>query len=176
MTTRDRVYTAATKVLARVLLPLAHLHAPGHARYVACQWALGFRFPREDLDGLHPAAFRAFTAARTDAFWAHGLPIGLTSGHRDAAEQHRLYVEDLRSQGPPRVLHPSESPHVRGTAVDVRPLEGARWLEEHGWRHGLYRTYDNEWWHFEYRTHRPARLPYPGADRAARRNPLSDAP
>lgn len=46
--------------------------------------------------------------------------------------------------------------------MDVRPVEGSRWLEMNGWRYHLYRTYDNEWWHFEFRANRPARLPYPG--------------
>ena len=40
----------------------------------------------------------------------------------------------------------------------------ARWLERYGWRYHLYRVYDNEWWHFEYRPDgRPPRLPNPGA-------------
>ena len=41
--------------------------------------------------------------------------------------------------------------------------EGAQWLEKHGGRYGLYRVYDNEWWHFEYRTAGPVRLPHPDA-------------
>ena len=49
---------------------------------------------------------------------------------------------------------------MRGLALDVRPTEGARWLEQHGGRYGLYRIYDNEWWHFEYRTVEPVRLPH----------------
>lgn len=53
-----------------------------------------------------------------------------------------------------------------GLALDVRPTEGARWLEQHGGRYGLYRVYDNEWWHFEYRTPGRAdcriRMPRPG--------------
>jgi hypothetical protein len=51
--------------------------------------------------------------------------------------------------------------------MDIRPAEGARWLEEHGGRYHLYRIYDNEWWHFEYRPENggqaPIRLPDPGA-------------
>ncbi|CCH30787.1 D-alanyl-D-alanine carboxypeptidase family protein [Actinosynnema sp. NPDC047251] len=163
MTTRERILSATTKTLARLLLPAAHLRSPGHARHVACQWALGLRFPAEDLAGLAPEVLRAFATARSEAFWRHGVLIGLTSGHRDAARQHRLYLEDQRRPGPPRVLPPAESPHVRGVALDVRPVEGARWLEEHGGHHHLYRTYDNEWWHFEYRTRRPVRRPHPGA-------------
>lgn len=165
---RDRVFWAVTRVLAMVLLPVAALRAPGYARHVACQWALAARFPAEDLSGLTWAARAAFTAARTDAFWRDGCLVGLTSGHRDAAEQHRLFTEEVRRTGSPRaarmrVLPPSESGHVKGIAMDVRPTEGARWLEEHGGRYHLHRIYDNEWWHFEYRTEVPDRLPYPGA-------------
>ena len=162
MSTRDRVFAAVTKALARCLLPVAGLTAPGHARYVACQWALAARFPAENLAGLRPELLEAFTTARTEAFWRDGQLIGVTSGYRDAADQHRLHVEDQRRPGLPKVLPPTESPHVKGFAVDVRPVEGARWLEAHGWRYNLYRTYDNEWWHFELRAHRPERLPYPG--------------
>jgi hypothetical protein len=64
------------------------------------------------------------------------------------------------------VLPPSESAHVHGIALDVRPVEGARWLERHGGRHHLYRIYANEWWHFEYLPHihsAPPRLPHSGA-------------
>ncbi|MER6898653.1 D-alanyl-D-alanine carboxypeptidase, partial [Amycolatopsis sp. NPDC000740] len=60
-------------------------------------------------------------------------------------------------------LPPAQSQHVQGVALDVRPYEGAQWLEVHGGRFGLYRVYDNEWWHFEYHPNgRPQRLPHPG--------------
>jgi hypothetical protein len=65
------------------------------------------------------------------------------------------------------VLPPEESAHVAGIAVDVRPTSGARWLERHGRQYHLYRCYDNEWWHFEYRPEyagqAPPRRPHPGA-------------
>jgi zinc D-Ala-D-Ala carboxypeptidase len=160
-------YAAVTKALAVCALPAAYLRAPGHARYVACQWALGLRFPAESLDGLDHAAMVAFTTARTEAFWRDGQLIGLTSGHRDAATQYRMFTAEVRRTGAPwiarmRVLPPEESAHVRGIAMDVRPTEGARWLEDNGWRYRLYRIYDNEWWHFEYRRRPPQRLPHPG--------------
>jgi hypothetical protein len=168
---RDVVFVAATRILAVLLLPVALLSAPGRAREVACRWALSARFPAEDLGGLTGPARAAFTAARTEAFWRYGQLIGLTSGYRDAAEQHRLFTREVERTGSPqaarrRVLPPVESSHVRGIAMDVRPTAGARWLEEHGGRYHLHRMYDNEWWHFEYHPdsgHAPARLPYPGA-------------
>jgi hypothetical protein len=163
MNTRDHVFAAITRVIAVCLLPVAYLLAPGHARYFACQWALALRFPQEDLNGLTWPTRTAFTAARSEAFWRDKQLIGLTSGHRDAAEQYRLFNDDFHRPGLPRALPPEQSAHVMGIAMDVRPTEGARWLEHNGARYDLYRTYDNEWWHFEYRPEgRPRRLPYPG--------------
>jgi hypothetical protein len=168
---RDRGYRLATRALAVLLFPVARMVAPGHARHVACQWALAARFPHEDLVGLTPAARAAFTAARTRALWPHGVLIGLTSGYRDAGVQERLFRAEVYRSGSSaaarlRTLPPAESRHVAGTAMDVRPAEGARWLELHGGRHHLYRVYDNEWWHFEYRPEGPPpRLPHPGAQR-----------
>lgn len=101
----------------------------------------------------------------------HGLLLGLTSGHRPAAEQARLFAQAVRLTGSVtaarrRVLPPRESRHVAGTALDVRPAESAEWPAEHGARFRLYRVYDNDWRHFEYRPEgRPDRLPDPGGDR-----------
>lgn len=162
---KEIVLAVVTRVLAMLLLIPAWLRSPGHARRLACGWALSLRFPAENLAGLTGGTLDAFTAARTEAFWRHRTLLGLTSGHRDAAEQHRLYVDDVAKTGAARkrVLPPKDSAHVRGTALDVRPREGAQWLEAHGARFALYRTYDNEWWHFEYWPENPpARLPHPG--------------
>jgi D-alanyl-D-alanine carboxypeptidase len=165
-----RVLEVVTRMLALLLVPVAFLRAPGRARHVACQWALALRYPAESLAGLTGPALAAFTAARAEAFWRDRQLIGLTSGHRDAAEQHRLFTEEVRRTGSreaamARVLPPGESAHVKGIAMDVRPVEGARWLEDHGGRYHLYRIYDNEWWHFEYRPETlgvpPKRLPSP---------------
>ncbi|MFB9930313.1 M15 family metallopeptidase [Amycolatopsis halotolerans] len=166
---RDRWYKAITRMLAAALLPVAFVITPGRARRTACRWALAVRFPAEDLTGLTPPTRAAFTAARTQALWRDGELIGLTSGHRDAGEQERLFAAEVRRSGSPaaarrRALPPDESRHVAGTALDIRPVEGARWLERHGARHHLYRVYDNEWWHFEHRPDGPPqRLPHPGS-------------
>ncbi|WP_336159045.1 D-alanyl-D-alanine carboxypeptidase [Amycolatopsis sp. VC5-11] len=166
---RPRVFAAVTRLLALTLLPAAFLRSPGRGRYLACQWALAMRYPAEDLAGLSEPARAAFTAARAEAFWRDHQLIGLTSGHRDAAHQHRLFAEEVHRTGSVtaarrRVLPPHESAHVRGTALDVRPTEGAAWLERHGAEYRLYRRYDNEWWHFEYHADTvPMRLPDPGA-------------
>ncbi|MFF4878690.1 M15 family metallopeptidase [Micromonospora sp. NPDC000668] len=166
--TRDLVYPAVTRLLALLLAPVAYMVAPGRARHTACQWALALRFPAENLAGLAPPARAAFEAARSEALWRYGELIGLTSGYRDAATQAALYAEEVRRSGSVEAarrwtLPPDESRHVAGTALDIRPSEGARWLERHGARYGLYRRYDNEWWHFEYCPEgRPDRLPHPG--------------
>ncbi|MFD0690240.1 D-alanyl-D-alanine carboxypeptidase family protein [Actinomadura fibrosa] len=165
---RARVLAMVTRLIGVLLVPIALCRAPGRARFVACQWALGLRFPAEDLRGLATEALAAFTHARAEAFWRDGQLIGLTSGYRDATEQARMFAAEVRRTGSVaaarrRVLPPRESGHVRGIAVDVRPREGARWLERHGGRYGLYRVYDNEWWHFEYRVVEPVRLPHPAA-------------
>lgn len=153
---RDHLYRTATRLLAFALLPLAFTVAPRHAAHRACQWALAVRFPREDLRGLTPRTRAAFEQARTEALWRHGELIGLTDGYRAPHVQARVFAEAVRRTGSLRLarqwaLPPHESRHVVGIAVDVRPIEGARWLERHGARHRLYRIYDNEWWRFEYR-------------------------
>jgi D-alanyl-D-alanine carboxypeptidase len=172
---RDGLYTAITLTLGVLLLPAAILRHRGRARELACAWALRLRFPAEDLTGLAPGTLTALTAARTEAFWRDHQLIGVTSGYRDAATQLRLFLSEVRRSGSPEsarawVLPPSESRHVHGTALDVRPVEGARWLERHGGRHDLHRVYANEWWHFEYQPGRrraPSRRPEPGMDRGS---------
>jgi D-alanyl-D-alanine carboxypeptidase len=173
---RDPVYGAVTRLLAVSLAPIAALVTPGRARHTACRWALTMRFPAEDLTGLTPATRAAFEAARTQALWRHGQMLGLTSGYRDAAEQAALYAAQVERCGSEelarrRTLPPEESRHVAGLAIDVRPAEGARWLEVYGAAYSLYRTYDNEWWHFEYHPEgRPARLSNPAVAYAESRS------
>lgn len=164
---RDSVYRAVTRLLAFSLAPIAALVTPGRGRHTACQWALKMRFPAEDLAGLTPATRAAFEAARTQALWRHGELLGLTSGYRDPVTQAALYTAEVQRTGSEEAarrwtLPPQESQHVAGVALDVRPTEGARWLEEYGAPYGLYRPYDNEWWHFEYCSEgRPTRLAHP---------------
>ena len=169
---RDRVFAVGTRALGVALLPAAYLRSPGRAKYFAAQWALAARYPHEDLAGLNQATHAAFTRARAEAFWRDHQLIGLTSGHRDARTQQRMYEAEVRRTGSVyaarlRVLPAAESRHVQGVALDVRPSQGARWLEANGSRHDLYRRYDNEWWHFEHFPHtngrKPELLPYPGA-------------
>ncbi|WP_238005262.1 D-alanyl-D-alanine carboxypeptidase family protein [Dactylosporangium sp. AC04546] len=173
---RDAVYRTVTRLLAVLLAPIAAVVTPGRARHTACQWALTMRFPAENLAGLTPGTRAAFEAARTRALWRYGELLGLTSGHRDAATQAALYAAEVERTGSEEsarqwTLPPDESRHVAGLALDVRPSEGARWLEEYGAPYGLYRTYDNEWWHFEYHPEgRPTRRAHPDIARAGSRS------
>jgi hypothetical protein len=149
------VYRLATLGLAGLRRPLDTLAGRWRPEERASEWALGLRFPHENLAGLDLGARVAFAAARAEALWHYGLVIGLTSGARSVAEQQELFDEAVAEYGSESaarewVLPPSESLHVQGRALDVRPREGARWLETHGHRYGLYRTYANEWWHFEH--------------------------
>jgi LAS superfamily LD-carboxypeptidase LdcB len=97
------------------------------------------------------AAFkRAFAAARVD-----GLTPEIRSAWRSAEWQQILFDRAVtkygsRAEAAKWVLSPARSAHVKGYAIDVHPQAVASWLEEHGSAYGLCRTYDNEWWHFEY--------------------------
>lgn len=153
---RDHAYRLATLMLARILLPFAALVSGARrARQTASEWALSLRFPKEKLAGLTEETRDALIEARTHAFWAYGELIGVTSGKRNERAQQRLFDAAVDRYGSVTaaqrwVLPPHRSAHVRGTAMDLRPYGGARWLDKHGHHYGLHRTFDNEWWHFEY--------------------------
>ena len=98
------------------------------------------------------AAFkRAFTDAR-----AAGLAPEIRSAWRSEQWQQILFDRAVvkygsRAEASKWVLAPGKSAHVKGYAIDVHPQTAAAWLQEHGSAYGICRTYDNEWWHFEYR-------------------------
>ena len=86
-----------------------------------------------------------------------GQVIYIVSGYRTLSRQKTLFANAVRKYGseaeaskwvaPPLVSH-----HPWGTAIDVNyPDEpvGAGWLETHGYKFGLCRVFENEWWHFE---------------------------
>ncbi|MEJ7647615.1 MAG: hypothetical protein WKF57_01005 [Nakamurella sp.] len=171
-TFRDELFRSIALSLGRVLLPIAWLRSRAHPHARAAQWALQLRFPHERLAGLTSGMAVALRRARTVAFWEQDLLLGVTSGHRTVDEQNRMLTEDLIrlksvGDGPARVLPVEQSQHVAGLAVDVRPREAAMWLERNGHQFGLYRTYANEWWHFEHlpqaRGVAPLLLAHPGA-------------
>ncbi|MEU2089090.1 M15 family metallopeptidase [Nocardia beijingensis] len=106
-------------------------------------------------EGLDPALALAYTLAEREAH-AQGVPLSITSGYRTPAEQQALWEDGVATYGPDNarrwVLPPEESTHVSGDAIDVGPQQGARWLEANGYRWGLCRSFENEWWHFELQT------------------------
>lgn len=126
----------------------------------------------EGAGGLDPVLSTAYAQASAAAR-ADGIPLHITSGARTPARQQQLWDEAIATYGSPAqarrwVLPPSESTHVGGHAIDVGPQAGARWLQVNGFRWGLCRTFDNEWWHFEVATIPGAPCPPMWPDAAAR--------
>jgi len=145
---------------SRVLVAVAVLIGLGAALPATAAAApaanvLGVRLA-PDTAGLTPQLAIAYTVARSDAQRA-GVGMHITSGKRSWAEQTRMWRDGVRRYGSAAeasrwVLPPSRSTHVTGHAIDVGARRGAAWLERYGFRYGLCRTFDNEWWHFELTT------------------------
>ncbi len=103
---------------------------------------------------MQASAAAAFKRAFADAR-AAGLTPEIRSAWRSEQWQQILFDRAVtrygsRAEASKWVLSPQKSAHVKGYAIDVHPLAVASWLESHGAAYGLCRTYDNEWWHFEY--------------------------
>lgn len=106
-----------------------------------------------ELDKQFMYRFKAAQAAAK----IDGQIIYIVSGYRTLSRQKTLFANAVRKYGsaaeaskwvaPPLISH-----HPWGTAIDVNyPDEpvGAGWLEIHGFKFGLCRIFENEWWHFE---------------------------
>ena len=86
-----------------------------------------------------------------------GQVLYIASGFRTLARQKVLFAQAVKKYGSEKeaskwVAPPLISHHPWGIALDVNyPDEpvGAGWLEVHGWKFGLCRVFENEWWHFE---------------------------
>lgn len=152
MSGRVRSLATAAAVVAVAVVAVAGAHGAG----------------RVDGGGLDPDLDSALSAARAAAA-DDGVILRLTSGRRSVAEQQKLFDEAVAEHGSVAaarrwVLPPAESTHVTRDAVDIGPRSGAAWLERYGAGFGLCRTFENEWWHFEYLSLRsgqpcPRRLP-----------------
>lgn len=110
--------------------------------------------PVPGTTNMQASAAAAFDAARAAAA-KKGVTIGIRSAWRSAAYQQILFDRSVGTYGSKAeagkwVLSPKKSAHVKGYAVDVQPQAAGTWLEANGARYGLCRTYENEWWHFEY--------------------------
>jgi LAS superfamily LD-carboxypeptidase LdcB len=139
------------------------------------EWSLGAKKLTKGKN--RPKALRAQMKARfkaaQKAAGKKGHSLNITSGWRSLAYQQTLYDRAIARHGSASaaskwVLPPKKSMHPWGLAIDVNYGSGskaaAKWLEKNGYKYGLCRRYDNEWWHFEPLvapgTKCPAREPY----------------
>lgn len=112
--------------------------------------------PTGEVFELNPLVKTRFLAAEAQAK-LEGFKIEITSGFRSEARQLFLFNQAIKKyktteEASKWVLPPSISHHPKGIALDVNyPTgpTGAKWLEINGYKFGLCRVYENEWWHFE---------------------------
>jgi hypothetical protein len=86
-----------------------------------------------------------------------GQALYIASGFRTLSRQKVLFSQAVKKYGSEKeaskwVAPPMISHHPWGTALDINyPDEpvAAGWLEVNGWKFGLCRVFENEWWHFE---------------------------
>ncbi len=109
----------------------------------------------------HPTDLNQFLKVRFLAAQAaakrEGYTLAITSGFRSYEYQASLFRAAVKKYGTETlasrwVLPPDISHHPLGLAIDVNyPNDhfSTLWLEENGFKYGLCRAYDNEWWHFE---------------------------
>jgi len=86
-----------------------------------------------------------------------GIELKIVSGFRTFSRQQSLFNQAIKKYGSTLeaakwVAPPEVSKHPLGLAIDVNyPNDsiGAGWLEINGYKFGLCRVFENEWWHFE---------------------------
>ena len=105
--------------------------------------------------------FKARYSAAKAAAKSKGYTLAITSGYRSLAQQKILYKRAIARHGSAAeaskwVLPPEKSNHPWGMAIDInygvggaKGKKAAAWLEKNGYKYGLCRRYENEWWHFE---------------------------
>ena len=111
-------------------------------------------------NALVPKFKSRYEAAKTAAA-RKGYTLAITSGYRSLKRQKYLYQRAIKRHGSAAaaskwVLPPEKSNHPWGLAIDVnyggggaKGKKAAAWLEKNGYKYGLCRRYENEWWHFE---------------------------
>jgi hypothetical protein len=113
----------------------------------------------------HPTAlvpqFKARYEAAKAAAKKKGHTLAITSGYRSLERQEVLFQRAIKRHGSAEaaskwVLPPEKSNHPWGLAIDInygaggaKGKKAAAWLEKNGYKYGLCRRYQNEWWHFE---------------------------
>ena len=105
--------------------------------------------------------FKSRYEAAKAAAKLEGHTLAITSGYRSLAQQQILFDRAVKRNGSVAaatkwVLPPKKSNHPWGIAIDINYRVGgekgkkaAAWLEKNGYKYGLCRRYENEWWHFE---------------------------
>lgn len=130
----------------------------------------GTCLPNELAIGVSPIVHTDVRPKKMDAVFANRIKVAqlmgrksghtlrITSGWRSVAYQQKLFNRAIKRNGSVAaaskwVLPPEYSMHPWGLAVDINygagKKAGAAWLEANGYKFGLCRRYENEWWHFE---------------------------
>ncbi|WP_176929512.1 D-alanyl-D-alanine carboxypeptidase family protein [Lentzea albidocapillata] len=113
------------------------------------------RYFDEEPEGLPPEVLQAWLQLRQKAS-EQGIKLCLNDGKRSRQQQQAEFDEAVEKFGTEElaskyVLNPPDrSMHVIGLAVDIQPIESAKWVEKNGGALGWCRRYENEQWHFEY--------------------------
>ncbi|WP_173849954.1 D-alanyl-D-alanine carboxypeptidase family protein [Lentzea albidocapillata] len=113
------------------------------------------RYFDEEPEGLRPEVLHAWLQLRQKAS-EQGVKLCLNDGKRSRQQQQAEFDEAVEKFGTEElaskyVLNPPDrSMHVIGLAVDIQPIESAKWVEKNGGALGWCRRYENEQWHFEY--------------------------
>ena len=124
------------------------------------EWSLGasqIKPGKRHPSAMNPKMANRWYAVRVAAAKA-GYTLIMTSGFRRLVDQQYLYKKAIAKYGSKyeaakSVLPPKFSMHPWGLAIDINRNKGlksaAKWVELNGWKWGLCRRYDNEFWHFE---------------------------
>ena len=105
---------------------------------------------------LNPNLEARFLAAQAAAR-KEGVELRIVSGYRTVLKQRYLFSQAVKRYGSEleaaKWVAPEEvSKHPLGLAIDINyPNDpaGAGWLDLNGFKFGLCRVFENEWWHFE---------------------------
>jgi len=116
--------------------------------------------PKKRPSDLVPQFKARYEAAKVAAK-LNGHTLAITSGYRSLAQQQILFDRAVKRNGSVAaatkwVLPPKKSNHPWGLAIDInygvggaKGKKAAAWVEKNGYKYGLCRRYENEWWHFE---------------------------
>ena len=120
------------------------------------QKKVGPVYAKPGATSINPELQKRFNEAKAAAE-LEGINLYIQSGYRSIELQTQLFKNAIDKYGSADeaskwVSPPSVSRHPQGIAIDVNyPADpvGAKWLEVNGFKFGLCRVFENEWWHFE---------------------------